>query len=289
MTSSKLYVEKKSDLINTWSDHQERLLEKWYKDAKSLTWKHTRASRSYSRRHKIISVPLVAIVAAVATTGYGNIDTASKCLNNYILQYILSGILMLVAMVQAIQAFLNYGELSQKHEHSASRYKNFCNSIETELVLPREYRLNGKIFVKQAQKRFNELLDICPLYPQWIDKEYEDYMTKLDKMGCNNLNEIFINKMIIKKDKKKEIHISSDKTSNDDDSNTDDDNSETDDDNSDTDDNIDKPVNNSSDTDGDSRNNLQKEMEDEVARELAQEKMRKLETRYAMDKFNNYF
>ncbi len=185
------------DINNTWSDSQESLLKKWYKYAQEFNWKHSRAARSYSYRDKVIGIPTVAILAITGTVIFLNIGMIGQNENNIILLSISGTITIIAAILVAIQNFLGLPELATKHNNSAAKYTGFANSIETELSLPRIERLNGKIFIKQAQKRFSELLEICPTIPGWIDKDYKKYMDRISSVDNNDLDEIIINDTII--------------------------------------------------------------------------------------------
>jgi len=188
------------NINNSWSDSQEKLLTKWHKEAIMLNWKHLRASRRYSFIDRMIGIPTVIANAITGTAIFLNLQTSSENSGNIIIQSIIGSIVILTAIFMGIQNFLRLAELGEKHNSSGIRYKNFANSIETELVLPKEDRLNGKIFIKQAQKRFNELIEMSPTIPLGIEKDYNKYIKSLSKIECNELTEIIINDSILKHD-----------------------------------------------------------------------------------------
>lgn len=271
------------DVTNSWTDKQEELLKKWYKESKAQNWKHLKASRHFGFMNNLLGVPVVAGVATAATASFGSIDTESKCTNNVVLQYIISVGLMILAILGAVNTFLKYSELSEKHTNSATRFRNFSNSIESELVLPRDDRLNGKIFIKQAQKRFNELIEICPVIPQWVDKSYKKHLDNMKLLECGDLDAVLINDINSPQTNKNEDNT---KVSNDDsDDNSDNDDSDSDDSDSDNSDNDDSDSNSSSSN----KNTLQTEVNQELERQKAMDRLERIETRSVINRFNNYF
>jgi hypothetical protein len=263
------------DVTNSWTGTQEELLKKWYKESKAQSWKHLKASRHFAFMNNILGVPVVSGVAVAATASFGNIDTESKCSNNLVLQYIISTGLMILAILGALNTFLKYGETSERHTNAASRFKNYSNSIESELVLPRDERLNGKIFVKQAQKRLGELIDMCPVIPQWIDKSYNKHLKNIKTMECGDLDAILISDINSPKTDRKDDVAEDDNT----------DNSDSDSDS----DNSDSNSNSSNDTSSSNKSNLQAEVDQELERKKALDRLERIETRSVINRFNNYF
>lgn len=273
------------DTRNSWTTTQEKLLQKWYKEAIALNWKHAKAAHQYFFIDRLIGIPTVAANAMTGTAVFLNLDTKGQCENDIIIQSVIGSIIILTAIFMAIQNFLRLAETGEKHNSSSARYKNFANSIESELVLPREDRLNGKIFIKQAQKRFNELFEICPSIPQRIEKSYKKHIKNMDSLECGDLTDIIINQQKI---------VRSIKSKNADDDNTSDDN--TSDDNSDdntSNDNSDiENADDGSDSNSEYNKSLQKEVDEEVKRIRAHERMnnmQRLKSYRTIDKFVNYF
>jgi len=260
------------DTRNSWSSTQEALLKKWYKEAMALNWKHSKAARNFFFIDRLIGIPTVATNAVMGTAVFLNLDTKGQCENNLYIQAGIGTIIILTAIFMAIQNFLRLAEIGEKHNSSSARYKNFANSIESELVLPREERLNGKIFIKQAQKRFNELFEICPNIPQNVEKDYKKYIKNVDALECGNLLDVIINEQKVVRDISPDTDNDAD-SNNEADSDSNSDNEHADDD--DSDDGI-----------------LQKEVDDEIKRMKVEENKIKL-TKYnsfrTIDKFVNYF
>lgn len=254
---------------NSWTDTQEQLLKKWYKEATALNWKHSRTAQQCFFINRLVGIPTVIAVALVGTATFGGIDTSSKCNNNLVLQIVIGSVSIITAILMAVQNFLRLGEVGEKHNSASARYKNFCNSIESELVLPREERLNGKLFIKQAQKRFNELFEICPNIPQRVDKAYQKYINNMNALECGNLTDIIINDQKVVKDM---MDKSIKKTAAEDDNSSDD-------------------TERTESTDKEDTS-LQKEVDDEMKRFKAQEDMNNMQRKRSMstiDKFVNYF
>ncbi len=181
------------DNQNSWSDSQEKLLMKWHTEAHAYNWKHSRAARSYFLRDKWLGIPAIASTAATGTAAFLNLDTRGQCSDNTIILSVVGSVMIVTTIVMALYLYLKLYALAERHNSSAARYKNFSDSVEAELSLPRFERLNGKIFIKQAQKRFDEYLDIYPNIPEWIEKDYRKYINRLSIANSGELNQIIIN------------------------------------------------------------------------------------------------
>lgn len=172
---------------NSWSDKQEELLIKWYKESIGYYWKHNKSSLKYHFRDRIIGIPST---ISNAITGTALFISLRENNNDITIQIIIACIIILTTVFIAIQNFLGLSQLAEKHINASNRYRVFATSIETELSLSRKDRLNGIFFVKQTQKRFNELLEICPNITDDIEKKYKKI---LNSKEITNLYQIFIN------------------------------------------------------------------------------------------------
>ena len=47
------------NIVNSWSVSQEKLLKKWFKQANSLSWKHTATAKRYFFIDRVIGIPTV--------------------------------------------------------------------------------------------------------------------------------------------------------------------------------------------------------------------------------------
>lgn len=180
-----------TDDNNSWNKSVEKTLTKWHMDAVSYNWKHNNAAKSYSFRDRLLGIPAVIATAVTGTAVFIVLDIDSRCDMNSPIQITIGTISIITAILLAVQNFLRLSELAEKHKSSANRYKSFATSIESELGLARSQRLNGKIFIKQAQKRFSELLEICPNIPDRVESRFIKTI-KQNNGEFNNLNEIFI-------------------------------------------------------------------------------------------------
>lgn len=166
------------DIQNSWTKTQEQLLRRWHKFALGQYWKHLESAKYCNTVDKWLGIPAVGATAVTGTALFITFEQDSGCDGNVIIQLLLGVVIIMAALLSAIQQFLRLSELAEKHRNSSGRYQNFANSIESELVMPRDQRLNGKIFLKQAQKRLGELLDICPEVPDRIEKKYKKVQNK---------------------------------------------------------------------------------------------------------------
>ncbi len=159
---------------NSWNEYQEQLCIKWWKDSVSYGWKHIESAKYYEARDKYLSLPTVIVKTITGTAVFAVIFNASQCDGNLILFIILATVTVIDAILFAVDKSLKYATLAEKHKNSADLFKGFANNIESEMVFKREERLDGKIFIKQSQKRYSELLQICPNIPDKIEKKFKD-------------------------------------------------------------------------------------------------------------------
>lgn len=186
------------NINNSWSEYIEDLLINWHAESLGYNWQHLKAAKSFSYIDRIIGIPTVIANTITGTTLFASLNQEAD--ENLIIHIVVGVIIMITAVFMAVQNFLRLSELSEKHRNAANKYKNFANSIETELALAVEERLNGKIFIKSAQKRFGELLDICPNIPEKIERQYNEFIKK----NNNHFSEILINHNIHNNSKKKD-------------------------------------------------------------------------------------
>jgi len=247
---------------NEWTVKQEQLLSKWHKNSANAYWKHNESAKLYLFRHKLIGLPATVANAITGTAIFITLNGASQCnsnTNGKIMQAIFGSVILFVTILMAMQNFLNPSQLAEKHINSANKYKNYADSIEAELVLPREERMNGKIFLKQTQKRLSELREICPEIPSQIEIKFKQII-KTEEFS--DLTNIIINDDIftipVKQNSSKNIELSINKNNHEDLDNK----------------NIQDDQNNNTDNGNQS---LQKEIEEELEEIQIKEKIRGIE------------
>ncbi len=162
--------------MNIWTKSQEELLKKWHTDSVAFVWKHTQAAKSFYLWDRILGLPTVIVNTITGTALFVSLYSQGDNNNNVILQSILGTIILVTAILSGMHNFLRYAELAEKHKNSANRFNSYTHSIETELVLRRAERVHPKIFLKQAQKRFAELIETCPNISDKIDKSYKNIL-----------------------------------------------------------------------------------------------------------------
>ena len=178
-----------SPITSTWTRKQEELCVRWHKQAIEYAWKHDAVAKSYYFWHRAIGIPTVATLGITGTGFFAVMDDRGQCGENKIIQICVGIVIIFTAIVSGIHIFLNLGQLSEKHTSMTMRLRNYANSLEAELAFPRNVRINGKIFVKQAQKRLGELTDTNLNIPSRFDKKYKK---KLKNNEIEELLEVII-------------------------------------------------------------------------------------------------
>jgi hypothetical protein len=157
---------------NLWTTYHEKLLIKWRSKAIGFEWQHKRTAELYERLNYIFGFIAIIFTAITGASFIVNLNNQAQCDGDLTINIIFCILLILASISSAITTFFKYNEWSEKHKNCADRWRNYINNIDAELSFAKEERINGKIFMKQMQKRYNELIEICPNIPRYIQKKY---------------------------------------------------------------------------------------------------------------------
>jgi len=198
---------------NLWTTHHEKLLLKWRTEAIGFEWKHKRTAELYENLNYVFGFISILLTIITGASFFVDLNNDASCSGD-LYKKVGFGVVMIIATITtSINTLFKYNEWSEKHKNCADKWRNYVNNIDTELSFSKEERINGKIFMKQMQKRYNELTEICPNIPKFIQKKYD---TEAIKKKLHELNEVIIDETFVK-------YTQPSTTKNADDSSTDDD------------------------------------------------------------------
>lgn len=180
---------------NLWTQYHEKLLLKWREKGIAYEWQHKRSAELYERLNYIFGIISIIFTIITSASFLVNFNDDAKCSGNLYYNISFGTLLIIASIFTSINTFFKYNEWAEKHKNCADKWRNYINCIDAELAFTKEERINGKIFMKQMQKRFNELIEICPNIPKYIQRKYDNIDVK-EKL--NELNEIIIDDSIIK-------------------------------------------------------------------------------------------
>ncbi len=180
---------------NLWTTIHEKLLLKWRTNAIGLEWQHRQASEFYEYSNYVLGSIAIVLTMITSASFFIDLSNDASCSNDIYKKIAFGSILTIASILTAINTFFKYNELSEKHKNCSDRWRTYINNIDTELSFSKEERINGKVFIKQMQKRYNELIEICPNIPKYIQKKYDKNNMK-NKL--TELNEIVIDETFIR-------------------------------------------------------------------------------------------
>ena len=147
-----------SDSVPPWTSGQINLLTTWAKDAQDYKTYHNYASDFYIRWYHFIGVFKIIIATVAASSLFGNIGTnASEWL-----KVTQGSVVMLTAILGALQQFFNFGKLAENHNQASTCYYILATDILKELSLPESFRQSSTVFLNTIQAEIANLRKTCP-------------------------------------------------------------------------------------------------------------------------------
>lgn len=144
----------------------EKVLKDWFRRARESQHTHYEAARHFDRINLLMSIPVVALLAALGTGAFASIE---KNVSNE--WKILFGIIgLFTAGLAAVQSNLKLVERSEKHRRIGSGYGAIRREIEESLVIPIENRPQIVDFLPKIRARLDHLASDSPDIPRkvWI-------------------------------------------------------------------------------------------------------------------------
>lgn len=119
----------------------ENLLADWRTRAQRSKIAHYKAAVRFGRRHVLLGVPVVVLIAIVGTAVFATL----KELPETWIQTTIGLVSILAAALASLQTFFNYSSRAAKHRTAAANYGSVQREIEevccSPLKMPRFYRL----------------------------------------------------------------------------------------------------------------------------------------------------
>ena len=162
--------EKKADeqnSIENWEKAEKGLLH-WHSLAKVTQMAHYDAARFYSGRNVKMGIAVVIITTMVG----GGLLTPFEALGTWI-KIPLAMISLLAAVLSALQTFLHFGELAEKHHNAAVGYGAVHIDIEYTKFTPFEDRTKLKEVLEDLKNRMESLEKESPDFPESIWEKWK--------------------------------------------------------------------------------------------------------------------
>jgi hypothetical protein len=139
-----------------WTLKQQILLNQWCNDVQNYKNYHNYACEFYMSWYHIVGVSKIVLATIAASSLFGNIGTnASEWLK--IAQ---GSVVMLTAILGALQQFFNFGKLAENHNQASTCYYILYLEISKELTLSRTFGNNE--FLENVHEEISNLRKTCP-------------------------------------------------------------------------------------------------------------------------------
>lgn len=140
------------------------LLFEWLERAKKSQQAHRAASKEFNRRHIVIGVLSVILSTFVGTAVFA---TLSQQVNLY-MQIFVGFLSVLAAVLSALNTFLRYEEISNRHAVAASKYSSIYRQLEYCIASNFENATDEEI--QSIRNRFDDLASDSPNVPEKFRK-----------------------------------------------------------------------------------------------------------------------
>jgi len=144
-----------------WSNSLEQLLAKYCDESQVRSALYRRAYYFYKKLSSLFQIPLI-----IGSALSGSLQFLSKSFPE-IEGHLITGtasLSIVVSVVSAIMSYLKIGSKMVKNELALVEWQNFHDSVQHQLALRRQDRLDPEEFlewVKQQQKRLFEISPVC--------------------------------------------------------------------------------------------------------------------------------
>lgn len=156
--------------------HQETF-EQWQRGLRIFHRAHSRAATSFERKNIALGLPTVILTAIAGTTVFATIESSPETWVK-----VLTGAMSLAAAVlAALQTFLRYAELSERHKAAAQKYGMLRRELEEALAQAATVTPPTPLpadFTKSFRERWDALDSQVPNLPQWIYDQSESQVKK---------------------------------------------------------------------------------------------------------------
>ncbi|MGD0570302.1 MAG: SLATT domain-containing protein [Candidatus Sulfotelmatobacter sp.] len=97
---------------------------------------HYNSARKFGNLHLWLGIPAIVLSTVVGTTVFATLAQSAKSAKQEWIQVIVGMLSVLSAVLVALQTFLRYSELAEKHRVAGARFANLKHRIELLATLP---------------------------------------------------------------------------------------------------------------------------------------------------------
>lgn len=178
--------EEKNDIQKNklkWTEQVENIFISWADKAIVYKILHERAYKKNKLKNYAFTIPCVVLSTILASATFalsGDSNTIPKEYATYA-QYSLGGVNIFIGILQTLQNFFKYAQMSEAHDSVSKQWYKLYRVINTELNIARNKRRDADEFMKFARMEFDRLIELSPDIPDNIVKAFkEGYIKKTD-------------------------------------------------------------------------------------------------------------
>ena len=192
VVNSELLNMKKKLNAEAWSNEIEDVMQAWGEKAAGHKELHLNAASHWKSFGDKFYIPVILLttLGGVSNFGAANVDTP------FIWMYAIGSINMFAAALASLVQYYKPEEKTQAHTATAKNYGTFYSTVQVELSLSREDRMNYEDMIKYAKNEYDRIQIEAPNIPDIIIENFRrSHARDVVKM---NLPEIVSNQYHIK-------------------------------------------------------------------------------------------
>ena len=192
VVNSELLNMKKKLNAEAWSNEIEDVMQAWGEKAAGHKELHLNAASHWKSFGDKFYIPVILLttLGGVSNSGAANVDTP------FIWMYAIGSINIVAAALASLVQYYKPEEKTQAHTATAKNYGTFYKTVQVELSLSREDRMNYEDMIKYAKNEYDRIQIEAPNIPDIIIENFRrSHARDVIKM---NLPEIVSNQYHIK-------------------------------------------------------------------------------------------
>ena len=130
-----------------WDKREENIFKQWVAESKKKIEFHQIKAKSCKIKNACLSIP--AILIPIVSSGLAGILPCNSMENSILM--------MIVGILNCIDAFFDYGRRREKHEVFSNRYFTLVNEVESELTKPKKDRIACDVYMEKIKQNYNTL------------------------------------------------------------------------------------------------------------------------------------
>jgi len=172
-----------------WTEQVENIFISWADKAIVYKILHERSYKKNQLKNYAFTIPCVVLSTILASATFalsGDSNTIPKEYATYA-QYGLGGVNIFIGILQTLQNFFKYAQMSEAHDSVSKQWYKLYRVINTELNIARNKRRDADEFMKFARMEFDRLIELSPDIPDNIVQVFkEHYINDKDKINISN-------------------------------------------------------------------------------------------------------